>query len=267
MTETILAEMRGAILLITLNKPQKLNAIDAGMLAEIAAQLARADADDGVAASIITGVGRSFSTGFDMSTGGSPDADTTSTVQRLRANFEHFRAIWAARKPVIAAVDGYALGAGCILANLCDLIFASERATFGEPEIRYWNPATITILPWIVGIRRAKEILYFGRTLDAQTARDYGMVNEVVPVDGFLDAVLRAVAPLTHMHPVGLSALKHSINGGAEIAGFLDALSAGLEEIAPLYAPDSPTAEVYRRQVQELGFKGYIKHRDALFKG
>ncbi len=154
MTETVLVETRGPFALLTLNKPQKLNALDAGMLARVAAHLRAADADDAIAATIITGTGRAFSTGFDMS--GSDTAESSSAEENARANLEHFLSIWHARKPVIAAVHGYALGAGCILACLCDIVLASDQASFGEPEIRYFNPASITILPWIVGVRRAK---------------------------------------------------------------------------------------------------------------
>ncbi|GAA5236505.1 enoyl-CoA hydratase/isomerase family protein [Verticiella sediminum] len=262
MTDTLLAETHGPILVLTLNKPHKLNALDAGMLAAMAERLRAADADEAIAAIVLRGEGRAFSTGFDM-TGGGAAGDASA---RLRANLESFLAVWRARKPVVAAVDGYALGAGCILANLCDFIFASERSVFGEPEIRYWNPASITILPWIVGVRRARQLLFYGKNLDARTARDWGMVTEVLPEAGFFEAVLAAVRPLTHLHPDSAAALKRSINDGQEIAGFLDALHAGLERIAPLYQPGAPSREAYRAEVEKRGFKEYIRHRDSLLR-
>jgi enoyl-CoA hydratase/carnithine racemase len=267
MSDNVLAAKHGPILVLTLYKPEKLNALDAAMLAEIARQLQAADADDSIAVTMITGTGRSFSTGFDMSGGGSGGTSPIPPTERLRVNLESFLAIWRAKKAVVAAVDGYALGAGCILANLCDVILASERSMFGEPEVRYWNPATITILPWIVGIRRAKQLLFYGRNLDARTAMDWGIVTEVLPTEGFFEAALAAMKPLALMHPAAMAAVKRSINRGAEIGGFIEALQAGLEEIAPLYGPDSPTATVYRAKVQELGFKGYIRHRDELLGG
>ncbi|TDV05487.1 enoyl-CoA hydratase/isomerase family protein [Paraburkholderia caballeronis] len=260
MIDTLLAEQHGPILVLTLNKPQKLNAIDADMLIELALQIEAADMDDTIAVTVIRGAGRAFSTGFDMSAGGS----TEPAGPRLRANLERFLTIWRARKPVVAAVDGYALGAGFILANLCDFVYASERATFGEPEIRYWNPASITILPWIVGVRRAKQLLFFGRPLDARTALDWGLVNDVLPDANFFETVLDAVRPLTHLHPDGVAALKRSINGGFDIAGFVDALRAGVDAIAPLYEPDAPAKNAARAEVERLGFKAYIRHRDSL---
>jgi enoyl-CoA hydratase/carnithine racemase len=263
MSEHVVTATHGAIRVLTLHKPQKLNALDAEMLAAIANELEACDRDDAVAATVLTGTGRSFSTGFDMSGGGS--TSTAPPQERLRANLQSFLSIWRARKPVVAAVDGYALGAGCILANLCDIVIASERAIFGEPEIRYFNPASITILPFIIGLRRAKEILFFGKNLDAKTALDWGIVNMVLPTEGFFEAALATVQPLAHIHPAGLVAVKRSVNRGAEIGGFLSALEAGLDEIAPLYAPDSPTARTYRREIEEHGFKGYIRRRDALF--
>jgi enoyl-CoA hydratase/carnithine racemase len=266
MTETpMLAQPHGPILVLTLNKPHKLNALDAGMLEQMAALIRAADQDDAVAAIVIIGAGRAFCTGFDM-TGGGGTAASAPPAQRQRANLEHLLAIWRAQKPVIAAVDGYALGAGCILACLCDIVLASERAVFGEPEIRYWNPATITILPWIVGVRRAKQMLFYGGKLDAGTAKDHGIVTDILPIEGFFDAVLNAVRPLTHLHPAALAAAKRSVNRGVEIAGFLDALAAGIEEIGPLYGPDSPTAPVYRREVEQIGFREYIRRRDLLFR-
>ncbi len=265
MSDTVLAEIRGAFALLTLNKPQKLNALDAGMLAAIAAHLRAADADDAIAATIITGTGRAFSTGFDMSSGGA--VDPSSAEEKARTNLENFLSIWHARKPVIAAVHGYALGAGCILACLCDIVLASDQASFGEPEIRYFNPASITILPWIVGVRRAKHLLFFGHKLDAKTALEYGIVNDILPAENFLDAVLLAMRPLAHMHPAALAAVKQSVNRGMEISGFLDALRAGVEQIAPLYGPDSPPAKVYRAEVEQAGFRDYVRRREKLLGG
>ncbi|WP_059414689.1 enoyl-CoA hydratase/isomerase family protein [Cupriavidus basilensis] len=262
MTDTLLAETRGPLLVLTLNKPHKLNALDAGMLAEMAARIRAADLDRSVAAIVIRGTGRAFSTGFDMTAGGAAG----EAGARLRANLESFLAVWHARKPVVAAVDGYALGAGCILANLCDFIFASERSVFGEPEIRYWNPASVTILPWVIGIRRAKQLLFYGKNLDARTALAWGMVTEVLPDEGFAEAVLDAARPLAHLHPDGAAALKRSINGGMEIAGFLDALRAGCEEIIPLYEPDSRARAAYQAGVAQRGFKEYIRYRDELLR-
>lgn len=264
MNGTLLAETRGAILVLTLNKPEKLNALDAGMLTAMAAQIRAADADETIGAIMIAGTGRAFSTGFDMTGGGSGGTASAPPNERLRVNLESFLAVWRSRKPVVAAVDGYALGAGCILANFCDIVLASERAVFGEPEIRYWNPATVTILPWIIGVRRAKQLLFYGRNLDAKTAQEFGIVNQILPTEGFLEAALAAVRPLTHMHPAAMAAVKRSVNGGMELAGFVKALHAGLDEIAPLYGPESPTASAYRAEVQQRGFKEYIRHRDAL---
>ena len=262
MTDTLLAETRGPILVLTLNKPDKLNALDAGMLGEMASRIEAADSDETIAIIVIKGSGRSFSTGFDMSAGGSSGDATT----RLRANLESFLSVWRSRKLVVAAVDGYALGAGCILANLCDFIFASERSIFGEPEIRYWSPASITILPWVVGLHRARQLLFYGKNLDARTAMEWGIVTAVLPEEGFDEAVSEAVRPLTHLHPDNTTALKRSINGGMEIAGFLDALRAGVDTIAPLYEPGAPARQAYRAEVEKRGFKEYIRYRDSLLR-
>ena len=262
MTQTVLADTRGAFLLLTLSKPEKLYALDPGMLAAIAGHLQAVDSDERIAATIITGAGRAFSSGFDMSGGGL--ANPRSVEERARANLESFLSIWHAHKPVVAAVHGYALGAGCILACLCDLVLASEQASFGEPEIRYFNPARVTILPWIVGVRRAKQLLMLGNKLDARTALEYGIVNAVLPVAGFLDAALAWARPLAHRHPASLAAVKRSVNRGMEIGGFLEALRAGVEQIAPLYAAESPTASLYRPEIERLGLRAYVRQRDDL---
>ena len=263
MSEHVLTTTHGAVRVLTLHKPHKLNAIDVDMLTAIAEELSASDAEAAVAVTVITGTGRSFSTGFDMSAGGVTSAGAPQ--ERLRGNLNSLLSIWRARKPVVAAVDGYALGVGCILANLCDIVLASERAVFGEPEIRYFNPASITILPWIVGPRRAKDILFFGRNLDAKAALDLGIVNQILPTEGFFESALAAVQPLAHIHPAALAAVKRSINRGTEIGGFLKALEAGVEEIAPLYGPESPTAMLYRREIARIGIKSHVRNRDALF--
>lgn len=235
------------------------------MLADTAAEIAAADVDDAVRVIVLTGAGRAFSSGFDMSGGGS--GGDSPPDERMPANLESFLSIWRARKPVVAAVDGYALGAGCIPASLCDLVLASERAVFGEPEIRHWNPASITMMPWIVGVWRAKQLHFHGTKLDAKAALDGGLVTDSLPTDNFLDAKLAAIRPLTELHPASLAAVKRSVNRGMEIAGFLEALSAGIGEIASLYGPRSPTAAVHQAEVARFGFKEYIASRDKLFEG
>jgi len=157
------------------------------------------------------------------------------------------------KKPVIASVQGHCLGGGCELAMVCDLTIAADDALFGEPEIRFSNVGPVMVMPWIIGLKRARELLYLGDPIDARTALAYGMVNRVVARAELMTATLRVARRMALMSPEALAATKLAVNRGAECAGFLNAMHAGVDVLAALYAARTEVARSSTRSVRRKG--------------
>jgi len=160
-SEHIRYETTGPIARITLDRPAKLNAIDAGMLAGLDAALDRAEADDNVRAVLLVGAGRSFSAGFDLAPGEGPRSVSTVRAE-LRRGFDLILRFWDSPKPTIAAVHGHCLGSGMELALACDVTIAAQGTRFGAPEVRFGSGILVLILPWLVGAKAAKSLLLTG---------------------------------------------------------------------------------------------------------
>ena len=157
------------------------------------------------------------------------------------------------RKPVIASVQGHCLGGGCELAMLCDLTIAADDAVFGEPEIRFSNVGPALVMPFVIGLKRARELLYLGDTIDAQTALAYGMVNRVVPRAELEAATMRFARRLALISPEALAGTKLAVNRGADAAGFRNAIRSGLDVVAPLYAARPTSARRSTRSGRRTG--------------
>lgn len=202
----------GGVAEVVLNRPAVLNAINGAMHHGILAALDRAAGDDAVRAVVIRGSGRAFSAGGDLKAVAAGD-DVGHPVMLGRA-------IWNLPKPVIAAVHGYCLGQACELAAVCDLTVAAETARFGEVEINHgWGPP-LPIMPFVLGIKRAKEVLLLGELMDAGLALQIGLVNRVVP-EGELDAeVNRITSRIAGLKAEAVAGNKQLINRQYEAAGF-----------------------------------------------
>jgi enoyl-CoA hydratase len=211
----ILTEIRGRVGLITFNRPKALNALNHETLTELAGALAALDSDPSVGAIVLTGDERAFAAGADIK-----EMAESSMVEMLQRGFtDLFNSLAGIKKPVIAAVSGYALGGGCELAMSCDMIVASETARFGQPEI------TIGVIPGggatqrltrAVGKAVAMEMILNNRTLSAAEALQLGLVNRVVPVEGFLDAALTLAEEIAARAPLAVRFAKEAINTAFE---------------------------------------------------
>jgi enoyl-CoA hydratase/carnithine racemase len=173
---------------------------------------------------------------------------------------------WYMRKPVIASVQGHALGAGCELAMFCDLTIAADDALFGEPEIRYSQAGPGFVMPWIIGFKKARELLYLGDMIDAPTALDLGMVNRVVRRDQLAAETLHLAKRIALMAPEALAAAKLAINRGADAAGFRNAMQAGIDVVAPLYAAQTEVGKQFRELARKEGLGAALKWRKAQFE-
>src|SRR5215469_3674448 len=179
-------EVEEKVGVITLNRPEKLNAISPELQQQLTDAFARADADPQTSVVLLRAEGRSFCAGYDIGARepGADDwrSDPTKAHDHLAPQLDFEMLPWTMKKPVIASVQGHVLGGGCELVMLCDLTIAADNATFGEPEVRFSSVGPAIVMPLIIGYKKARELLYFGDTIDALSALGLGMVNRVVPL-------------------------------------------------------------------------------------
>jgi enoyl-CoA hydratase/carnithine racemase len=255
---------------ITLNRADKLNAISAELQQQLLDAFARADADAETSVVLLRAEGRSFCAGYDISAKepGSDDwrSDPTKAHEHLRPQLDFEMTPWMMTKPVIAAVQGHVLGGGCELVMLCDLTIAADNASFGEPEVRFSAVGPAIVMPAIIGYKKARELLYFGDTIDAKTALELGMVNRVVPLAELKTAGLRYAKRLSLISPEALYATKRAVNRTADVAGFRTALYAGLDVVGPLYATKTEFGAKFREIVAAEGVPAAVRWRAAQFK-
>ena len=210
---TVKVEYRDKIALITLNRPEKRNALNRELRTDLSGVLSEVDAKPEIRVAIITGAGKAFAAGADIAA--LQDYTPEEAASAAREGSEIFHSIEKMRIPVIAAVNGWALGGGCELAMACDIRICSEKARFGQPEIRIGimpgYGANIR-LPLLIGPARAKELMFTGRIIDAAEAERLGLVNFVVPEQTLMEEVL-AFADRLARGPAALGLIKKSVNG------------------------------------------------------
>ena len=251
----ILVGKHGRVGLVTLNRPAAMNALNEELLGELMQALQKFDADEGVGAMLISGNERFFAAGADIKA-----MATAGTVEMLTGSFvEIFDGLRRIRKPVVAAVAGYALGGGCELAMSCDLIVAAENARFGQPEV------TIGVIPGAGGTQRltravgkaiAMEMVLNNRTLSAAEALQYGLVNRVVPTERCLDEALALAGELAGRAPLAVRLGKEAVNKAFELS-----LSEGLEaERRAFYM-------LFASQDQKEGMQAFVEKRKAEWQG
>jgi len=270
----VLYEVDDKVSVITLNRPDKLNAISAELLGQLLAAFARADEDRATSVVLLRAEGRSFCAGYDIGAkapeANAPASDWRSDPIKAHKHLAHqldFEMVpWNLKKPVIAAVQGHVMGGGCELVMLCDLTIAADNAVFGEPEIRFSSVGPAIVMPAIIGYKKARELLYFGDTIDAETARQLGMVNRVVPLADLAPASLAWAKRLSLISPEALYATKLAINRGADAAGFTNRIHVGLDVVAPLYATKTELGQRFRDMVAAEGVPAAVRWRAAQFK-
>src|SRR5690242_10535319 len=256
--------------IITLNRPEKLNAISRELQLALTEAFARADADPATSVVLLRAEGRSFCAGYDI--GARPEGtddwrdDPTKAHAHLHPQLEFEMAAWLMKKPVIAAVQGHVLGGGCELVMLCDLTIAADNATFGEPEVRFSAVGPAIVMPAIIGYKKARELLYFGDQINAPTALSLGMINRIVPLAELRTASLRYAKRLSLISPEALYATKRAVNRAADAAGFRTALYAGLDVVGPLYATTTELGARYRQIAATEGVPAAVRWRSAQFK-
>jgi enoyl-CoA hydratase len=257
--EFILVETRGdgarRTGLITLNRPKQLNALNDGLMDELGAALLAFDGDDAIGCIVITGSDKAFAAGADigaMATSSYMDAYLGDYITR---NWETIRRV---RKPVIAAVAGFALGGGCELAMMCDFIIAADTAKFGQPEIKLGiipGAGGTQRLPRAVGKAKAIDMILTGRMMDAAEAERAGLVSRVVAADKLLDEALGAAAAICQMGAPSVMMAKECVNRAYEGA-LADGVMFERRVFHSLFATED----------QKEGMDAFVNKRKAVFK-
>ena len=262
--EVVLYERRGPAAWITLNRPEKLNALTRESVAGLHACLDRVLADDEAKVVVVTGAGRAFSAGFDIGQdAGLEGADAWRRV--LEADVEVTMRLRTFARPTIAAVQGWCLGGACELAMACDLVVATEDARFGEPEIRFGSGPVTLLMPFVLGEKKTNELLLTGDSIDAAEAERFGLVNRVVPGETLDAAVAELVAKIAPTPLPILELTKLALVRAAEARGLRQTVNANLDLSAILNATDTPEGREFTRIASERCLKAALAWRDARY--
>lgn len=266
MSDVVLYEANGPIATITLNRPDKLNAINAEMLDEFDKRITQAGADDSIKVVLVAGSGRAFSAGFDMND--EIDEGTESPLDWLavlRRDSDVTMRVWSCPKPTIAVVQGYCLGGACEIAMACDMIVAAEDAKFGEPEIQYGSGPVTLLMPFILGQKKTNELLFTGDKLDAEQALSLGLVNKIVARDD-LESAARELALRIAPTPLPILQLtKQALNRAYEAKGLLTAVKTNLDISAMINSANTPEQQEFDRIAAENGLKAALVWRDERY--
>jgi enoyl-CoA hydratase len=253
--ETILVEQRDRVTLVTLNRPQALNALNGQVLADLLAAMAAFDADPSQGCAVITGSAKAFAAGADIK-----EMQAQGFADMYGGNFfagwEQFA---RTRKPVIAAVAGYALGGGCELAMMCDFILAADTAKFGQPEIKLGVTPGMggsQRLTHAVGKAKAMEMCLTGRMIDAEEAERAGLVARIVPADQLVEEALKTAATIAGMAPLAVLANKEMVNAAFEMG-----LAQGVQYERRLFHGLFGTAD------QKEGMAAFVEKRPGNWTG
>lgn len=251
--ENIIVENRGKVGLITLDRPDALNALNAALIEELGQALDDFEQDDHVKAIVLTGSERAFAAGADIK-----EMQSKNYMDVLKENFlDNWDRVSHCRKPIIAAVSGYALGGGCELAMMCDFIIASDTAKFGQPEI------TLGVMPGVGGTQRltrlvgkskAMDMCLTGRMMEAEEAERSGLVSRIVPADELLDTAVEAADKIAEFSQPSTIIMKETINRSYELS-----LSEGLLYERRLFH------SLFATEDQKEGMQAFVDKRSAKF--
>ena len=267
--QTIRLERSGPVALLILTRPERRNAIDRRMLGELQEALDEVERDDGLRVLVVRGAGGNFSSGFDLTEQmEARPSGQAAWREILDRDFSTVMRFWHFKKPTIAAVQGYCLAGGCELALCCDITIAAEDAVFGEPELKFGAGIVVMILPWLVGPKRAKEIILTGADrIPAPEAARIGLINRVVPADDLESVALALARHIAVIDPHLVQQTKRAINQCLETMGLVEALNAALDIDLAIEGKGSDDKRIFMEIARREGLRKAIAWRDARFGG
>jgi enoyl-CoA hydratase len=253
--ENIILEKKGAVALITLNRPKALNALNAALMDELTDALRDIEADDAIGATVITGSEKAFAAGADIKEMQGKSYMDVFMEDFITRNWEEASKV---RKPIIAAVAGYALGGGCELAMMCDFIIAADNAKFGQPEIKLGvipGAGGTQRLTRFVGKSKAMDMCLTGRNMDAQEAERAGLVSRVVPLANLLEEAMKAAETIANLSRPAVMIAKEAVNRAYETT-----LSEGIRFERRVFH------SLFATEDQKEGMAAFAEKRTAQFK-
>ncbi|MBI3953434.1 MAG: enoyl-CoA hydratase/isomerase family protein [Chloroflexi bacterium] len=269
--ETILYDVKDRVATITLNRPEKMNALSRKLQEEVVAALKEGEASPEVHCFIIKGAGRCFSAGYDLTPQPRPEGQEhmarrrsiTDDIANLRGTVERWQTIWNLRKPVIAQVHGYCLAGGNDLIGVCDIIIAAEDAIFGHPQVRAFGLNMVHTEPFRMGPTRSKYMLLTGFNLSGVEASQWGLATKAVPKEHLEAEVQRIAGAMAQIPPALLEVNKFAVNRAFEIMGIRQATQAAIEFDAIVHFEDS--CREFQEMLQREGVTRTLTRRDAPF--
>jgi enoyl-CoA hydratase len=264
---TIRYETEGPLAWITLDRPDKLNAISRSMVSELNQALDAALREESVRVVLVKGEGRAFSAGFDLETqpasGLTREQEVAAMQQELRDDFDLIMRFWDSPKPTIAAVHGYCLGGAMELALACDITIAAHGCHFGEPEVKFGSGIVAMLLPFLCGPKRAKELLLTGNDrVSAEQAESWGLVNRVCDADWLVHEARALAREIARNDQVAVRLTKQAVNATLEIPRMREALEHALQLDMTIEATETEESRQFNEILKNEGARAAIAWRD-----
>lgn len=258
--------VEGKVGWITLNRPKKLNALSAETVSMAYEVVQKFQDDDDISVIVIEGANNNFSVGYDIA------EEVEAGIARpedwhaaLTNNVALSMSFFESKKPTIAAVDGWCLAGACELAMCCDMIIATDRAQFGEPEIRFGSGPVTMVMPFVLGQKKTMELLLTGDVVDAEAALSMGMINTVVVPDDLTATVTKLANKIALTPLVTLRFTKLTLNRAYQAMGMRRAVDANLDIAATLNAAYSPEKAEFGELVKTKGLRAALNYRDERY--
>ncbi|WP_322059381.1 enoyl-CoA hydratase/isomerase family protein [Paraburkholderia sp. J63] len=266
---TLKYDVNDSIATITLNRPERLNALGKKSLEEINAAMDQAESDERVRVIVVTGEGKAFSSGFDLKEQMEARPQGEAIWREiLDRDFNTTMRFWDCPKPTIAAVHGACLAGAFEIALACDITVAAQSAIFGEPELKFGAGIVTMLLPWMANPKQAKEIILTGLDhIDVSRAVELGFVNRVVPDGEHLTEALRIARTMCVIDPNLVRSTKRAINHSFEVRGMKESLRHSLNIDHAIESAGSPDKKAFMEVAREQGMREAIRWRDRRFEG
>jgi len=266
--QTIELSQQGPVAVISLNRPDKLNAINKTMLQELEAAMDHIEQEDSIYTVVLLGKGRAFCAGFDLQAG--VDANRRGEEawrEAIQYDFDVIMRFWHFPKPTVAVVQGYALAGGFELALACDMTVCEENSRFGEPEVRFGSSIVALLMPWYTNPKQAKRMLLSGQDrMSAEEALRIGIVNEIVDEGEGFKRGLALAEEIASMDPDSVRLTKQAINQSYEIMGLSKALAHGVNTSIQIETTETPLRQQFNAILREQGMKAALEWREQRLK-